>query len=378
MGDPRDSSFFEEDAPKDSRALTSRRMRRTASRSDHSSISTPESPQSSMFNRPGSRDMDLFMSPEPSISGPSSSSLAWRLPSTDPQSLGQDNWGAPLLPSSTLAPLPDFASFQTTSAYMPSLGNASANMGSASLLSDIDDWTLSMPLASNAATSSTQPPQFSRLRQSAYPLQHPSFSIPGPLPEETSFDNDTSSLFNTFRQSRDPALPPFHGRSASAPEYYSSVAPQSMYPTMSDPSYRYQGYAGDALPPSYPNPMEDTRRPIYTSRHTAQNLPVPSGSNLSYTSTPAGRSNSTLPPLPPLGQSRRGSMPVERSSPAYTHSSSSRPSTRDRNLTYSPTQSTNSASGRRMGTITSQNMQGLYTKEAIDRSFPGEWGDAFR
>lgn len=36
------------------------------------------------------------------------------------------------------------------------------------------------------------------------------------------------------------------------------------------------------------------------------------------------------------------------------------------------------APSRRLGTSTTMNMQGLYTKEAVDQAFPGEWGDAFR
>ena len=361
MRDPREVSFLGDDLQKDSsRSTQPRRRGRPATRTDLGRDAPMDRDLSQLPSYSGhsGHDMDLFVLPESSTEHQRSSTPNWALPAPNIHHLGDDNWGLPLLPSSTLAPLPDLASFNTSNFTTPSMHSANSSQRSASILPDLDDWTLPLPgLSDSSFGTSQQQQQRPHSRQAHTPLSTSSFSFTGSLPELPSLVGEPSEFFDSYRgQSRDMALSNSYGRPVSAPEYVDSLPSMSR---SSDATFRYQGYAGDA--PLYSNP-DISAQQTYVPRRRQEPFSVVPEHTPRYNSAPAGRSTVALP-VESEEFFRRSSMPNEN---RLSSASSLRPSTRG---------SGPGGFSRRMGTVTSQNMQGLYTRESIDRSFPGEWGD---
>ena len=165
----------------------------------------------------------------------------------------------------------------------------------------------------------------------------------------------TSSAVQLFGVSGLPAFPPLPipaGQNSEAAKVQSSQSPFDGQSQMASGDWRVPGISsqyGLGVPPSLQYSASSAMSSPSMSRQ-------PSSSSRSSRSLRSRRSSIDMRWTASNGLGAGGS---SYNSPYLTGSSTPDP-------------------GRRYGTVTHQNMQGLISERDVERSFPGEWGDAFR
>lgn len=236
-------------------------------------------------------------------------------------------------------------------------------------------------------SSSVSPiPSAHSSQTAASPLLYPSYSSDGPSSLHYEGGLGGSQLLGSHIDPRFTSLrraPPPRPATATGVQHRttSSSTPTSTQMLSSSPTTELTlDGLGQQLPPY--GPPSSSTPPVHLNASTSAPLPHLRPADFASARRPSLPTHSTsqtnsLHSLP-LSASRSTGSPsgysgASRFNPSFGVDPTRQPAP-SRNV-YNHSSTSKTSSSRRLGTTTSQNVKGLYNKEAVDQGFPGEWGD---